>query len=582
MQFFEVKTKLEAEELIRICPEVIAIDTEYVPGDPRTTRLLSIICADEDRAWIISPSLLPMLTPMLRARKLIFMQDYNRCDTIILNSNGCDLRNTYCLNLIDMHHLIDETKDHSLEARVWETFQDDYKTRLKGQYQDLEYQGKDGIYTYKLGMQDLKQLEVLHKLELLEHVRRTSNALIDTSINGILVDVQLMERTKQEMSGKINEYLPKLREEFKDACTSWELKEWQRQIDKRSTDRGKSGVKRPQFSFASDKQIAWLLYEYLELPVTERTKKRNPSTSYEALKSLSERHGGLQTLVEYKETKSIYSTFVEGMLDRVQDDRIYPNFNVSGTDTGRISHSNPNMANLPTDGVIRQFFIPTPGYSIIGADYTQLEVVVEANLTRDPNLLRIIKEGVSKHDITAQGLEIDRNTAKTLNFALQYGAGKGKIAKILNVSKQQAEDIYERYWKLYSGVRVLKEQTNKILEETGEVTNLFGRTRHFSKPKNEYELAKQQRQAYNFLIQGVAGDACNRAYWRFRADLKKSELGRGLFTVHDEIIAEVKNGHCESWKEHLEFIMEAVSEHLNFEFPLTAKAYGPLKAWSKT
>lgn len=582
MQFYEVTTEQQAKELINICPDIIAIDTEYVPGDPRTTQLLSVIIADGDRAWIIFPSLLTMLTPMIRARKLIFLQDYNHCDTIILNSHGCDLRNTYCLNLIDMHHIIDETKEHSLESRVWETFQDDYKTRLKGQYQNIEYQGKDGIYTYRLGMQDLHQIETKGITTLLEHVRQCSLSLLDTEINGINVDVDLMNRTKQNMSVKINQYLPKLKEEFKDGCSIWEIKKWQEEINKRSTDIGKSKVRRPEFSFASDKQISWLLYEHLKLPVLERTKKKNPSTSYETLIQLSKRYPSLQTLIDYKETKSVYSTFVEGMLERVDNGKIYPHFNVSGTDTGRISHSNPNMANLPTNGVVRNFFIPSIGYKIIGADYTQLEVVVEANLTRDPQLIKVINEGVSKHDITAQGLGIDRNTAKTLNFALQYGAGVRKISKILGTGQSESEDIFKRYWELYSGVRTLKEKTNKILKETGQITNLFNRTRHFPEPKNEYEEAKQQRQAYNFLIQGVAGDACNMAYYRFCNHIKDVPNGRGLFTVHDEIVAEVKTEYADYYMKSLASIMESISPYLNFEYPLKAKSYGPLDKWDKT
>src|ERR1044072_8832817 len=100
----------------------------------------------------------------------------------------------------------------------------------------------------------------------------------------------------------------------------------------------------------------------------------------------------IQVLADYKETKSLYGTFVEGMLDQVDGGRIYPRFNVNGTTTGRLSHSGPNMANLPRDGVIRNFFIPDDGNSIIGADYSQLEVVVEANLTEDKSLLKIILE----------------------------------------------------------------------------------------------------------------------------------------------------------------------------------------------
>lgn len=591
MQFFSVKTVSEAEHLCKIMPDAVAVDTEYVKGNPRTTQLLSVIVADSERAWAISPSLLPIVSKAIQARKLVFLQDYNHCDTIILYANGCDLRDTNCHNLIDMHHLLDETKNHDLGSRVLEEFGDNYKKEFWTKYKSfeeaseeeaLEYQCKDGIYTYRLGMLDAELFKSAVKTELYEHVRELSKALLETEINGLNVNTELIVNTEKDLKKKIDEYLPKLREEFKDAVNIWELNKWSEETSKRTSDAGKLNVKRPVFSFASDKQISWLVYDYLKIPITEETKKRNPSTSYETLKRISEEYSGLWTIVNYKETKSLYSTFVLGMLERIEDGKIYPHFNVSGTDTGRLSHSNPNMGNLPTDGVIRNFFIPSPGSVLIGADYTQLEVVIEANLTNDPNLLKIINEGVSKHDITANGLGIDRNATKTLNFALQYGAGSGKVAKILGIQKNEAESVFKRYWELYSGVHALKEETNKTIEETGQITNLAGRTRHFPKTKNKYEVFRQQRQAYNFLIQGLAAEVCNRAFYRAHQWAKEFNMGRTLFSVHDEIVMECEEHIADQVRLNLEVIMERSSEDFNFKYPLKAKGYGPLNKWTKT
>jgi DNA polymerase I-like protein with 3'-5' exonuclease and polymerase domains len=604
MIFNKVETEQQAKELIKIMPDVIAVDTEYIKGDPRFTTLLSVIIADSERAWAVDPLLLPMLTPTLESRKLIFLQDYNHCDTIILLKNGCDLRETNCHNLIDMHHLIDENSEHSLGGRALENFKDDYKRRFWDKYKNyedaseeeaLEYACRDAIYTYRIGMGDYYEITSFKahtfntgaakvpRANLYEHVRQLSKALLETQLNGVKVNVELMKDTKALMKGEIEGYLGKLREEFNDYCEIWELQEWQRQIDKRQSDTGKLRVPRPSFSFNSDKQVAWLVYEALKLPIINKTKKGNPSTDFETLQTLAAGQSNLERLVRFKDIKSTYATFVEGMLERVRDGFIYPDFNVSGTNTGRISHSNPNMGNLPRTGVIRNFFVPREGMLFIGADYSQLEVVVEANLTEDPQLLRIINEGKSKHDITAEGLGIDRNKAKTLNFALQYGAGSGKVASILACSKQEAEDIYRRYWELYSGVSALKDRVNKEIQETGQITNLAGRTRHFEPTNNKYELFKQQRQAYNFLIQGVAAEACNRAFYKFSDFCKVNELGgNALFSVHDEILCEVPERYVLQFMGFLKEIMEQVTEDFNFKYPLKAIAYGPLKMWSKT
>ena len=572
----------------------MAIDTEFVKGDPRFTELLSVIIADSERAWAVVPSLLPMLTSSLRARKLIFLQDYNHCDTIILLKNGVDLRETNYHNLIDMHHLLDENTNHDLGSRVQEVFNDDYKRLFWNTYKNyedapeeeaLEYACKDAIYTYRLGIKDYETIEngpdTPDLWQLYQHVRQLSASLLETQLNGVRVNIKLMQDTKDSMYKEISGYHETLREEFNDYCEIWEMQEWEKQISKRTSDSGKLRVPRPCFSFSSDRQIAWLVYEALGLPVINKTKTGNPSTDFETLQTLSEGERRLERLVRFKDIKSTYSTFVEGMLERVKDGRIYPDFNVSGTSTGRISHSNPNMGNLPKTGVIRNFFIPSPGMCFIGADYSQLEVVVEANLTEDPQLLKIINEGASKHDITAQGLSISREAAKTLNFALQYGAGSGKVAKILNVSKQEAENIFNRYWELYSGVKSLKEKVNKEIEETSQITNLAGRTRHFPQAQNKFELFKQQRQAYNFLIQGVAAEACNRAFYRVSDRLKIQKCGRALFSVHDEILCEIPKGTEKSIMGQLVKIMEQTTQDFNFKYPLKAVAYGPLDFWSK-
>lgn len=592
MQFNKIETIEQAKDLIRIMPEIVAIDTEYVKGDPRTTTLLSVIIADSERAWAVIPSLLPVLTPTIKSRKLIFLQDYDHCDTTILLKNGCDLRETNYLNLIDMHHLINENLAHDLSSRIVDAFGDSYKSDFWSKYKNyedapeeeaLEYACKDAIYTYRLGMGDFEA--IVHQpeyWELYEHIRQLSASLFETQLNGLNVDVKLMEKTKQNMSEEITGYLPKLREEFNDYCEIWEMQEWTKQIAKRKSELGRLRVSRPVFNFASDKQVAWLVYEALKCEIVNKTKTGNPATDLETLQTLSTNDLRLGTLVKFKEVKSLYSTFVEGMLERVEDGKMYPHFNVSGTATGRISHSNPNMGNLPKTGVIRNFFIPSDGRVFVGADYSQLEVVIEANLTEDPALLKIILEGKSKHDITAEGLGLDRNSAKTLNFALQYGAGAGKVGKILGVSKAEAEDIFKRYWELYSGVYALKEKVNKEIEETRQITNLAGRTRHFSKPKNKYDLFRQQRQAYNFLIQGVAGEACNRAFYRIKQWAKEAEQHIvPLFSVHDEILCETWPGIAELAKQDIIRIMEQSTQDFEFKYPLKAVAYGPLTCWSK-
>jgi DNA polymerase I-like protein with 3'-5' exonuclease and polymerase domains len=601
VEFTGVNTEYAARELIRIIPDVVAIDTEYESGNPRTTKLLLVIVADGNRAWGISPSLLPMLTPTIRARKLVFLQDYSHCDTMILLKHGCDLRGTNVHNLIDMHHLLDENAAHDLDSRIKSEFNDDYKQRFWDVYDSyesappderLEYACKDGVYTYLLGCRDLECISTTPGLvSLYEHVRNLSMALFETELNGLCVNEQLIIDTKGPMEAQINAYLPKLHEQFKDYCEIWELQKWIEAASKLKTPEGRSRVARPEFNFESDKQLAWLVYgeSGLGLPITARTKTKNPSTAFEVLEDLAKTNPELQTLVDFKALKGVYATFVKGMLERVDNGKIYPHFNVSGTATGRISHSDPNTGNLPKEGVIRNFFIPSPGTCIIGADYAQLEVVVELNLTDDPGLREIVCGGASKHDLfktdlDAAGFHIPRPQVKNINFALQYGAGTQKIAKMVGCPLDDAKRIIDTFYVRFSGVKNLKADTDARIARGESITNRAGRTRKFPTPRSKYELFRQQRQAYNFLIQGVAAECCNRAYYRFHNSLwdSGSRYGRGLFPVHDEIVAEVETGMADIGMAELTRVMEQSGQDFNFKYPLTAKAYGPLTYWQKT
>lgn len=577
---------------------ICAVDTEYSEKDVTVAQLLSIVISlDGETSHHVPPQFVKELITLQQAKAIIMQNQV--VDLHMLNRYGVDLYKAPVFDTMLMSHLVDENvpHNHGLGDLVLQHFDDNYKKEFWNKnetYQAateeeaLEYEGKDAIYTYRLGLMFLDKLR--GKDALIDHVNRLSRSLFETEIRGVRVNTELIVRTKETMGAEIQGYLPKLREQFDEYCHIWELNKWALAIDKLKTPAGKDRVRKTQFSFSSDKQVSWLVYEGLGCPVNKRTKpsksskKGNPATDYDTLKELSATYPPLELLVNYKGAKTLYSTFVEGMLERTKENRIYPRFNVNGTHTGRISHSNPNLANIPREGPIRSFFIPEEGNSIIGADFSQLEVIIEANLTKDKNLLRIVQEGVSKHDITAKELGIDRESAKTLNFAMQYHCTPFKVATLLKISTQEGQQIFDRYWQIYEGVKALKSTTDAMVVEGKPLVNMYGRERHLGVLENStnFMLAKLQRQAYNYIIQGTGADITNRAFYLFSERLKSNGHGYTWWSVHDEIIAEVKDQYVEEEKSALVRIMEGISEELKLEHPLKAKAYGALKAWAKT
>lgn len=566
---------------------LISLDTEYSCKDVRKADLLSISIGTQTGEYLFREFRLTELNRLIASAKMIFTQN-GAVDWYILRKNGIHLDREKFIDCMLMEHLIDENLDHDLGSMSLRYFNDNYKKEFWDKYDSFQesteedsvpYERKDARYTFDLGVKFLELLK--DRLPLVEHVHKLYWTLFDTEIEGVRIDETLLKKTKEEMSEKIESFLPKLRSEFQDHCSTWELTKWRDEINKRISDKARSNVKRPVFSFSSDSQIRWLIYDSIGCEVKEKTKKGQPSTSYDTLKDLSATYPSLNTLVEYKGTKAVYSTFVEGLLERVEDGRVHPHFSVNGTTTGRLSSSNPNFQNMPQDGVIRNFILPDEGCQIVGADFEGLEVGVEANLTEDKQLLRIMLEGASKHDITAEGLGISRTQAKTLNFALQYGAGVHKISKILGISNSEAQTVFDRYWGIYSGVKLLKEKMSQTLKETGEVKNHFGRIRHFPKPATEFEKARFERQAYSHMIQGTGGEMTNIATYTIAKHFKDNKLGRFLFPVHDEIVCSSLLDKVEESKFAIVNIMESTNDILGFKYRIKAKSYGGFSCWRK-
>jgi DNA polymerase-1 len=350
----------------------------------------------------------------------------------------------------------------------------------------------------------------------------------------------------------------------------------------------------------SNKQLLRLFYEELKLPVqfgeskkdkkTGKYKKPQPTVDAKALAALKDLHPIADELRYFRAFDKAYGTYVEGILSKMVDGRIYPSFNVTGTDTGRISHSDPNMGNLPSAkkakeldephlAGLRGMFIPDPGCVLISADFSQLEVCLSAHFTRDANLLRIINEGVSQHDITAEGLGIERSLAKTVNFGMQYGCSYKKVAKVLKVSDQEGKRAYDKYWETYSGQKARMDECAAKVDRGEPIINPFGRRRRFEVRKRE-SWDSAYRQAWNALVQGTGSDCTSRAFYLADASLRRRGIGRALFTVHDEILIQARAEHAEEAQAILVEAMISVGKEIGLTVPLKAEASGAMERWS--
>lgn len=565
-----------------------ALDIETTGLDHRHDQLLTIVLTSpsKEAAYCFGPEYAHLLTHLEVGLILHnFKFDYH-----FLYRKGIDLTAHDCRDTMLMHHLLNEEAPHGLDAIVQGRYKDPYKEAFWAAYKTFQdapqeaqdaYAGKDVIYTRKLYHELCSELkEELVPDSLIKQVHSLAHALLYTEIHGVSIDLEAVKIKGIATLKQISFLEVSMRQALQTSINKIELSMWEAEKDKRKTDKGREGVKRPEFNFGSNAQLQRLIYDELRLP-KQFNAQRKPTVDDAALAKLEEEHDFIKLLRDYRENQKLFTSFLETAVDKSVDGRIYPSFNVNGTVTGRISASNPNLQQLPAAGGIRSMYIPEPGYSFVSADYSQLEVTLAAHFSRDEQLLRVVHEGISLHDITAEGLGIDRKTAKTINFAIQYGAGVGKIQKILKCSKDDAEYALEKYWQTYPGLKKLVDRCHACVEQGLAITNPFGRRRHLSTVglKDKWEIAGIKRQAFNSLIQGTGADITNKSFTLAHSELLNQGVGRGLFVIHDEVLLEVVDSHAGAWNDRIVKIMEQVPKEISLSVPLTAQPSGPSKFW---
>ena len=350
-----------------------------------------------------------------------------------------------------------------------------------------------------------------------------------------------------------------------------------------------------EFNIRSSQQLAQVLYEHLGLKCTRKTSSGKYSTSQETLEGLAG-NAVVDNILRYRKLEKMRSTYLEP-LPRLTDEegRLHTTFNQQGTGTGRLSSSNPNLQNIPVRGSLgrrmRSCFVAREGYSLISADYSQVELRVLAHMSRDEALLSAFARDEDIHARTA-ALVYDcepsavtpdqRRNAKTINFGLIYGMGAQKLAKEIGVKLAEAKKFIERYFASLTGIRDFYEVIDKNAHRDGYVTTIAGRRRPLPNinSNNAQEQALARRQAVNSVIQGSAADIIKLAMLAVWRDEELKSMGaRLLLQVHDELLLEVPSVHAKEAGARAAYCMESVApEGRPFE-PRLKVEYGVAQDW---
>ena len=573
----------EAEEIGEV-----AVDTETSSLDPHQADLIGISLSSKigkacyipighkSKKNINKSLVLKKLKPLLEDPSVKKIGQNIKFDFIILFKNGINLSSmedtmlmSYVLDAGRNRHNMDTLSEIHLDHKTI-AFKDlvgSGKKEINFSEVDIEkakdYAAEDADITLRLYHKFKKSLKIEKLNNIYEIFEKPMiKILAFMEIEGIKIDSKFLK----VLSSKFQTKIEKIQSEvFK--------------------------ISKKNFNIASPKQLVEIIYNDLKIATLKKTKKGGFATSATVLEDLAFKgHKFPQLVLDWRQLSKLKNTYSDSLPEHInpKTKRIHTSFLLAATTTGRLASSDPNLQNIPIksdDGKdIRKAFIAEKDYSLISADYNQIEMRILADLANVKELKKAFKNNEDIHSLTAsQIFNVDikkvnkdqRRKAKAINFGIIYGISQYGLAKQINVSNYEAEEFLNAYFARFPEIKVYMDQTIKFCRKSGYVNNIFGRRSHFMSINDKnYNIRNfQERAAINAPIQGSASELMRLAMIRLskRLNEHKFKKTRILLQIHDELIFETPK---EEAKRISKIIIEEMSSVANsdqhsFSIPLT-------------
>jgi len=588
-KYFLFKNENEVENWLKEADEVgeFAIDTETTSLDAHQADLVGIsLCYKPGHSGYIplkhvsgknldSAKVLKILKPYLEDKSIKKIGQNIKFDFIIFYKRGIKINSledtmlmSYVLDAGRNRHNLDILAEIHLQHKNI-SFKDVVgtgKKQLNFSEVDIatakDYAAEDtdiALRLYKLFYQNLRSEKLLQIYENFE--KPMVEILAKMEINGVKIDKNFLAKLSNRFSKKID-HLEK--DIFK--------------------------ITKIKFNIGSTKQLGEILYNQLKIASLKKTKKGSFATSASVLEDLAFKGHELPKLIlDWRQLTKLKNTYSDSLQEHLnpKTKRIHTSFLLAATTTGRLASSDPNLQNIPIkseDGKeIRKSFIAEKGFSLISADYNQIEMRILAEIADVKELKKAFLNNEDIHSITASQVfnkkinEIDkdmRRKAKAINFGIIYGISQYGLAKQIGVSNVEAEDFLNSYFIKFPEIKDYMNETIKFCRKSGYVNNIFGRRTHLNgiNDKNYNIRNFQERAAINAPIQGSASEIMRLAMMRLNSKLSeyKSENIKILLQIHDELIFEVKSSNLKEMSKIIIEVMNGVesSEHHKFTVPL--------------
>lgn len=553
---------------------VFCFDTETSSADPLSARLAGIsFTTKPDTAWYVpvnvegalpEEEVLPLLQPLFTSGSLKVAHNY-KFDYTILKRAGLKINGPVFDTMIAAY-LIDSSQKLSMDSLSksylnYEPIPIEKLIGKKGKSQksmsDLPYSEvagyacEDADITYRLYEIFYEKLKEDGLLKIAEEVEfPLIRVLAEMEMNGVKIDIEML----REFSEKL----------------SIDMSELQIQIFEKAGE---------TFNLNSPQQLGKVLFDKMKLPAGKKTKTGQYSTSEQVLSQLAAEYDVPAMVLDYRSLSKLQSTYAEALpkLINVTTNRVHTDFNQAVAATGRLSSSNPNLQNIPIrterGREIRKAFIPEDGFTMLAADYSQVELRVIASISQDENMMNAFKEGQDIHARTAKEIfsldSLDevtpdqRRKAKEVNFGIPYGVSAYGLASRLGISNKDGGEMIDHYFERFPGVRTYINETIEFAREHGYVSTLLGRRRYIPDihSGNWNMRSFAERTAINMPIQGTAADIIKLAMIHIQEFLEKENLAsRMLMQVHDELVFEISNDELDEIPGKIKELMESAFE----------------------
>jgi len=483
-------------------------------------------------------------------------------DALIFKWYGIQLKGMF-LDTMLMHYLLEPELRHnmdymaetnlnykpiSIESLIGKRGKDQLTMRDLRPDRVMPYAAEDADITLQLQQYLQPRLEKEGLLDLYTRMEEPLiRALVDMEFEGIRIDDGLLEQYSVELGE--------------------EIRHIEEQIYTKAGE---------VFNIASPKQVGEILFDKMKIPYRwSKTKTGQYSTNEEKLAELALDHPFVNEILQHRGLTKLKSTYVDTLprLINPKTGRVHSSFNQALTATGRLSSNNPNMQNIPIrteEGAkIREAFVPrNEDYVLLAADYSQIELRIIAEISKESSMLEAFHAGLDIHRATAAkvfGVPYDevsqeqRYRAKTVNFSIIYGAGSTNLSRQLGIKRAEAQELISQYFKEYQGLKNYMEETVAFARENGYVKTFLGRRRYIRdiNSKSALERSNAERIAINSPIQGTAADLIKLAMVHIHEALRSSDLQtRMILQVHDELVFDVPKGELNVVRPLIEDLMK--------------------------